>query len=102
MPNETPFQIALLLAIVAFLAVRIYYRRKTGTLQLSLPQDHPAMARVVLFSFLLTLVATLIWLVNPAWLRWSALPLPGWGRWAGAALALTAALLLRWVHQTLA
>ena len=101
MPNETPFQIALILAVVAFLGVRVYYRQKTGTLHLILPQDNRMMLRILLLILLLTLLVMLLWLINPNWLRWSALSLPGWLRWSGLALALIAAALLSWVHHTL-
>lgn len=101
MPNETPFQITLMLSIVAFVAVRVYYRRKTGTLQLTLPQDHKLMGRVVLLSLVLTLLVMVIWLINPNWMSWSALPLPGWVRWCGVGLAFASVLFLKWVHQTL-
>jgi hypothetical protein len=43
----------------------------------------------------------LAYMTNPAWMAWSSMPLPGWLRWAGAALALLGAGLLVWTFRTL-
>ena len=77
MPNETPFQIILLLSIVAFLAIRMYYRLRTGTLQLDLSSSKDSGRMKILISILSVLaMGMLIWLIRPGWMRWSALALP--------------------------
>lgn len=102
MPNETPFQIALTLSIVAFLVVRVYYRLRTGTLQLDLSssKDSKRMRMVVSILSVLAL-GILIWLINPDWMKWSALTLPEWVRWSGFVLNIVGLALLCWAHQTL-
>lgn len=102
MPNEASFQITLLLSIVAFLAIRVYYRLKTGTLRLDLASSRDsAKMRIFLLILGVLLSGMLIWLMNPGWMRWSALALPGWARWGGAGIVVVALTLLLWVHQTL-
>ncbi|HUF25038.1 MAG TPA: isoprenylcysteine carboxylmethyltransferase family protein, partial [Vicinamibacterales bacterium] len=41
------------------------------------------------------------WMLNPAWMAWSAMPLPGWTRWTGAVLAAAGAALLVWTFRSL-
>ncbi|MCL4466089.1 MAG: isoprenylcysteine carboxylmethyltransferase family protein [Chloroflexi bacterium] len=102
MPNETPFQIALAFSTAAFLAVRAYYRLKTGTLQEVLDSSKDSnMERMLLPILGVLVLGMLIWLINPARMRWSALALPGWARWGGAGIVVVALALLIWVHQTL-
>lgn len=102
MPNETPFQVTLLLSVAAFLAIRMYYRLKTGTLHLNLASSRD---RKVMSQFLPILgslfLGLFVWLVNPNWMNWFALDLPNWARWSGAAAVVVALALLTWVHQTL-
>ena len=102
MPDEIPLRIALILSIGSFLAVRVYYRVKTGTLgKDSVPQDNKVALGILLFILILSFLSMVMWLMNPHWLTWSAVPLPGWVRWAGAGLALASAPFLHWVHRTL-
>lgn len=102
MQNETLFQGALVLSMVAFLAIRAYYRRKTGTLRLdvSASRDSRRM-RIFLLVLGVLFVGLFVWLINPAWMSWAALPLPEWLRWVGAGVVVIALALLIWAHQTL-
>jgi protein-S-isoprenylcysteine O-methyltransferase Ste14 len=50
------------------------------------------------FSAWLGLIA---YMLNPAWMAWSAAPLPGWLRWAGAAMVMAAIPLLYWMFRSL-
>lgn len=102
MPDETPLRVALILALGAFLSVRVYYRVKTRTLgKGSFPQDNKIVLTVLLISLVLTFSVIVTWLTNPDRIKWSALSLPGWLRWTGALVSLAAAPLLLWVHHAL-
>lgn len=102
MPNEAPFQIGLLLSVGAFLAVRAYYRRKTETLRLHLSSSRDSnMMRMFLLILSILLLGMLIWLINPDWMKWSAIALPGWVRWIGGGIVAAGLALLIWTHQTL-
>src|SRR5262245_36981054 len=41
------------------------------------------------------------YLINPAWMAWSSMPLPNWLRWTGAGLCVVAAGFLRWTLGSL-
>ena len=102
MQTENKFQIIALTSILAFLAIRAYYRHKTGTLQLNLSPSRDSQ-RLKMFVLLLSVLALglLIWLINPGWMRWSNLALPEWMRWSGFVLVIVGLGLLSWAHQTL-
>lgn len=100
--TERPFQITLLLSLVAFLAIRAYYRQKSGTLRLDLsPSRDSRMMKVFLAVLSVLVLAMLAWLINPDWMRWSAVALPEWVRWTGAGMVVAGLALLIWAHQTL-
>lgn len=85
------FRIASLVVAVLYLVPRSYYRVRARQAD---PQTQPfqdsteTKLRLVgmgVSGIGLNLVA-LLWMINPAWVRWSALPLSGWVRWIGVAL----------------
>ena len=39
--------------------------------------------------------------INPAWMAWSAMPLPSWLRWSGAGFSVLSVALLTWTLPTL-
>ena len=102
MPYETPFRIALLLALVVFVTIRVTYRVKLHTPRrpLSASQDIPA---IRLFLGVLGILGfgPPVWLINPNWLGAAAIGLPDWARWSGAGMAVAGLALLAWAHQTL-
>jgi protein-S-isoprenylcysteine O-methyltransferase Ste14 len=50
----------------------------------------------------LAMMAGLIaFIISPAWMAWSAIPLPSWLRWMGVALGVVAGLLLTWTLHSL-
>ena len=52
-------------------------------------------------------IAAALWLgviaymINPAWMAWSAVPLPGWIRWSGAVFSALSVALLLWTLPAL-
>ncbi len=44
---------------------------------------------------------SIVWVIQPAWLRWSSLPLPVWLRWIGAAAGAVAVWVGYLAHRTL-
>lgn len=41
------------------------------------------------------------WMINPSWMSWSSITLPGWARWLGVGLGLLSGALLLWAFQSL-
>jgi protein-S-isoprenylcysteine O-methyltransferase Ste14 len=100
--TDSPFQITLLLSLVAFLAIRAYYRQKTGTLRLDVsPSRDSRTMRMFLLVLSVPALALLDWLINPEWMRWSAVALPGRVCWIGAGIVIIGLALLMWSSQTL-
>jgi protein-S-isoprenylcysteine O-methyltransferase Ste14 len=103
MDNELIFRILLALLLIAFVANRAYYTRRYGQ-----PEEETVRGRersiastVAGILAILALLSSLVYIVNPAWMAWSALPLPAWLRWFGVGLALAGFGLLQWSHQAL-
>jgi protein-S-isoprenylcysteine O-methyltransferase Ste14 len=46
-------------------------------------------------------LSTLVYVINPAWLAFAALPVPEWARWLGFGLTLVALPLMVWMFRTL-
>ncbi len=44
---------------------------------------------------------SVVWIIHPAWLSWSSVPLPNWLRWIGAAVGVVAVWLGYLSHRTL-
>lgn len=59
------------------------------------------MMRMLLLILSILLLGTLIWLINPDWMKWFAVALPGWVRWIGGGIVVAGLVLLIWTHQTL-
>ena len=102
MIGDTPFRAAVLLIVVAFLTIWLIYRLQTRTLRdpVDASQDVRAMRYFLLVLGVLG-VGLLLWLINPGWLRATAVGLPAWARWSGALVAVAGLVLLTWAHQTL-
>jgi protein-S-isoprenylcysteine O-methyltransferase Ste14 len=46
-------------------------------------------------------LGVIAYMINPAWMAWSAMPLPSWLRWSGAGFSLLSIALLTWTLPTL-
>lgn len=97
------FRFLLIAIAVAVLPVGIYYRLKSQATGEKLARSQEglfilATLRPVGISMWLGVLA---WMVNPAWMAWSAVALPEWLRWAGVGLLACACGLLVWTMRTL-
>ncbi len=94
--------------LIAIWAVRGYFSWRFGQVRKRFQLDRDVVAReghaliavrvALFFAFLAGLA---LYALHPAWVDRVALPLPGWLRWAGAALALASLPLLAWTHVVL-
>ena len=107
MENETPFRVILLVLGIAYLVPRFYYRRKVVRANLSgeseLRNVTESRLRLALMgiSGLGTNLLVIAWIIHPAWLSWSRMPLPDWLRWVGVAMGVVAVWLGYLAHRTL-
>jgi len=99
---ETVFRILLPLLIIAFAAHRGYYVRKHGKEENTLKQREEGLAsKIAGLLGLVGFITVTVYVIKPAWLSWSALPLPLWLRWTGIGIALLGFALLQWAQNTL-
>lgn len=91
------------LVFLAILPIGIYHRLKSQSTREPLDRRQEglfilATLRPVGGLFWFGLIA---WMLNPAWMAWSAVPLAGWTRWMGAVLAAMGSALLVWTFRSL-
>ena len=103
MPEDQPFRLALIIGALLVIPVMARYRIKSSRPGEKLDRSQEG-ARI-LFSLrplaLAGMLGLLVFMINPAWMVWSALPLPAAVRWAGVAMGAVAAGLLIWTVRTL-
>jgi protein-S-isoprenylcysteine O-methyltransferase Ste14 len=89
--------------LIAFVAHRGFYTQKLRQRPEGVKR-HLALGRGSRVAGLLALpalVASLLYVVAPSWMAWSAFDLPLMARWFGVATALAGFVLLQWSQQTL-
>lgn len=103
MLDETIFQIILAGSLAILAILRIYYRLKSGAFHESqfTEKENNWFPVLVIPVSIPWIGSLLVWMLNPQWMRWSALSLPTWLRWSGAGLTVFALVAWGWVHHTL-
>jgi protein-S-isoprenylcysteine O-methyltransferase Ste14 len=107
MDNELLFRIVLAVKGVAYIVPRFYYRRQavranpSGETELRDVRESKLRLALMAVSGLGANLLTLLWIVNPAWLSWSRLPLPDGLRWVGIVLGAIAVWSGYLAHRTL-
>lgn len=103
MLDETIFQIILAAALAVLSIMRIYYRVKSGAFRESQFTARESNWFLVLGipTSLTWLGSLLVWIINPEWMKWSALNFPVGLRWSGAGLMVFALAAWGWVHHSL-
>lgn len=96
------FRILTGLFLLLFIAHRGYYSNKLKQPDESIidrpdQSENPIANLLAIFA----LLATLVYLIKPAWMRWSAIGLPDWARWIGVVITLKGFVLLQWSQITL-
>ena len=103
MQTENIFRIILPILIVAFIAHRGYYTKRSARPEKDTLKKREA-GLVTKFAEGLSLigfVAMLIYVLKPDWLAWASLSFPLWLRWTGVGIALAGFALLQWAQITL-
>lgn len=97
------FQTLLVIGVVVVFPILLYHRLKSQATREPLDRRQEGMfilltLRPIGLLFMLGLVA---YLIDPAWLAWSAVPLPDSVRWAGVVAFVLAGVLLVWTLRSL-
>ncbi len=92
----------LLLGILVILPVGLYFRFRSDTGE-KLDRWQEGLWILVGLGVLalVYLVGLIVFLIEPAWMGWSALPLPSVLRWLGVGIGICAGSLLRWSFRSL-
>ena len=102
MSGDDAARLVLLLIGLVFVPPALYYRLRSFTRE---RLDRWQEGHFILFGLRLTALVAfaggLIWMINPAWMAWSSLPLPIWLRWIGLVLVAIGGSLLVWTFHNL-
>jgi protein-S-isoprenylcysteine O-methyltransferase Ste14 len=101
--DNTVFRVIVIALLIGFVAHRGFYTRKVEhSAEAVLEQPRLGIAsQIAGLLAILALLATITYVIIPAWMSWSALPFPVWSRWLGVAVALGGFALLQWSQQSL-
>ena len=103
MNHEAPFRTALGLGFLAVLVITLYHRVKSWASKEKLDrrQEGPFILATLRPIGLLLWLGVIAYLVNPAWMAWSSVPLPAGVRWSGGAVYALGVGLLAWTLRSL-
>lgn len=103
MQTENIFRIVLPILIVAFIAHRGYYTKKSARQEKDTlkKREEGWITKLAATLSLIGFIAMIVYLLNPKWLAWASLSLPLWARWTGVGIALVGFALLQWAQVTL-
>ena len=84
-------------------SISVFFRRRARRSGETIPRAREG--KLVLLTRLLfaapLYLPIIVYMFNPGWMIWAALPLPAWLRWLGAAIGLTMLPLLFWVFSSI-
>lgn len=103
MNQETPFRAVLGAGFFTVLMVMLYHRLRSW--ESKEPLDRRQEGLFILATLrpigLLLWVGVFAYLINPAWMAWSSVPLPAWLRWSGVGVLAIGVALLAWTLRRL-
>jgi protein-S-isoprenylcysteine O-methyltransferase Ste14 len=102
--NDTIFRLLILALMVTALSISAYFRRKAqraGGDKIDRTQEGVPLMLVLRVAGLGVWLSVLVYVINPAWIAFAALPIPDALRWFGFALSLIALPLIVWMFRSL-
>ena len=103
MADEQLFRTILIVSAVLLFPVTIFHRVRSQATGESLDrwQEGP----LILFTLrpigIATMLGLVAYMINPAWMAWSTMPVPVWLRWIGVALGALGGSLLVWTLRSI-
>ena len=103
MDHDATLRAVLIVVMMLLLPVGMYHRIKSQATREKLDRRQEglfilATLRPIGAAFWLGVFA---WMINPAWMAWSSVPLPVWSRWMGVGALVIGSALLVWTFRTL-
>lgn len=103
MAHDQMFRVVLILGFLAVMPVAAYHRVRAHAAGDKL--DRRQEGWFILLTLrpigLAGMAGLIAFMINPAWMAWSSMPLPLWLRWAGVAIGVAAGALLIWAFRHL-
>lgn len=103
MNQDAMFRAVLVVGLLAVIPITLYHRLKsqaTGE-KLDRRQEGLFILATLRPVGLMLWLGVIAYMVNPAWMAWSSVPLPAWLRWTGVGVFATATALLVWTLRGL-
>jgi protein-S-isoprenylcysteine O-methyltransferase Ste14 len=103
MGDDQVFRLILTAGMAAVLPVGIYHRVRSQATGERLDRRQEGLFILIALRLLglAGALGLLAYLIDPACMAWSSVPLPAWLRWAGVGLGALAAVLLAWTFRSL-
>ena len=103
MDTERIFQILAIVLLLSGFSISIYYRRKANQTdeEIDVKEEGSLILNLRRVLGLALWFSAFAYLINPAWMAWSQLPLPNWLRLVGAGIMLACVPLIYWVFSSL-
>src|SRR5438876_6154093 len=102
MTTDDPFRVTLIILAAMFIPIGLYHRLRAHTGE---KIDRWQEGVVILIGLRLTalfmFVGVFAWLIRPAAMAWSSLPVPLWLRWTGVAVMLCGTVVWIWAVRHL-
>lgn len=103
MDIERIFHILAVVLLLSGFLISIYFRRKaaqTGE-EIDVKEEGSLILNLRRILGLMLWLSAFAYLINPAWMAWSSLPLPNWMRWIGVGIMLVCVPLIYWIFSSL-
>jgi protein-S-isoprenylcysteine O-methyltransferase Ste14 len=100
--TDQPFRLILILGFATVTCIGLYYRIKSYTGEkLNRRQEGLFVLLGLRLIALIFFAGVIAYMIKPAWMAWSSMPLPVWLRWMGVGLALLGTILKTWTFHKL-
>jgi protein-S-isoprenylcysteine O-methyltransferase Ste14 len=103
MADDQIFRLILILGFAVVFPIGLYHRLKSQTSREKLNRREEGLFILLTLRpvAIVRMVGVIAYVINPAWMAWSAFGLPIWLRWLGVGMGVIAAVLLIVVFRTL-
>jgi protein-S-isoprenylcysteine O-methyltransferase Ste14 len=103
MDPDGAFRPILVVAFLTIVSITLYHRLKSWASREKLDRSQEGLFILATLRpvGLVLWLGVIAYMVNPAWMAWSSVPLPAWLRWTGVALSVLAGALLTWTLRSL-
>jgi len=103
MKPDGAFRLILIVGFLTIVLITLYHRLKSwaSSEKLDRAQEGLFILATLRPVGLMLWLGVIAYMVNPAWMAWSSVPLPAWLRWTGVAMGVFAGALLTWTLRNL-